>query len=155
MVSLLLVLSFAFIPVRCDASTAPHSIFVSPTMLNATGGHAHHTGHENRTATVKSVAHHSPLSLDAASAEPGAHEHGPSATDAPTGDQPGSQLGGANDPGSQQPVGATLDLPPTSVIGESSILPLLERTLQLLVFAPISIPGGITTAPDPPPPKLA
>ena len=35
LLTLLLIVSFAAIPVRCDASAAPHSIFVDPMVMDA------------------------------------------------------------------------------------------------------------------------
>ncbi len=66
LISLLLVVSFVLIPVRCDASTAPHSIFVSPNMLNPSAGHEHHmSGAATQSEQTKSIPHHSPVAADA------------------------------------------------------------------------------------------
>ena len=158
LVSLLVALSFVFIPVRCDASTAPHSIFVSPNMLNVAGGHQHHGGGVARAAPVQSIAHHSPISHDADTTVSGAHQHGPDgakSTDSPASEQATAHLGGDNHPGSQQPVGATLDLPPTTVTSESNLLPLLEGESRLLIFGPTSTLHGISHTPENPPPEIA
>lgn len=158
LISLLLVISFVFIPVRCDASTAPHSIFVSPTMLNQMAGHQHHTQNINQSEATQSFAHHSPLMLDADSGMPAEHQHTqspatPNGSDTPAGEPSPAQLANGSDPGSQQPMGATLDLPPASVTADSNTMPRLEQESDLLLFGSISILRGITTAPTTPPPQ--
>lgn len=161
LISLVLVVSFALIPVRCDASTAPHSIFVSPNMLNQADGHQHHmSGAAAQSEPTKSIPHHSPVAADVDPAMAAMHDHGQMAgeTSDSTGSAPVCErcaplLANGNDPGSQQPVGATLDLPPTSVVANSTTLQPLDGEPLLLSFGPISILSGITTPPDAPPPK--
>lgn len=161
LISLLLVVSFALIPVRCDASTAPHSIFVSPNMLNQADGHQHHMGDAAaQPEQTKSIPHHSPVAANADPAMAAMHDHGQMTGETPdsTGSAPVCErcaplLANGNDPGSQQPVGATLDLPPTSVVANSTTLQPLDGEPLLLSFGPISILSGITTPPDAPPPK--
>jgi len=161
LISLLLVVSFVLIPVRCDASTAPHSIFVSPNMLNPSAGHEHHmSGAATQSEQTKSIPHHSPVAADADPAMAAMHGHTQTASDTPDSpaersarDHCASLLASDNDPGSQQPVGATLDLPPTSVVANSTTLQPLDGEPLLLSFGPTSILSGITTPPDAPPPK--
>lgn len=158
LVSLLVIVSFAFIPVRCDASTAPHSIFVAPDMLNQSGGHAHHatdTSHHTHAA-AKSAPHHSPMAADMTG-----HTHTAASDDAPSNLGDSSQqacavaLAAGSDPGSQQPVGATLDLPASSVTPVTVTLQPLDLQTELLLFAPAAVLTGITAPPDAPPPKAA
>ncbi len=159
--SLALVVSFALIPVRCDASTAPHSIFLSPNMLNHSGSHQQHTSDAAaQSEQSRSIPHHSPVAADADPAMAGMHADAQTTSDTPdsTGNNSASEhcaplLGNENDPGSQQPLGATLDLPATSVTANSTTLQPLDGEPLLLSFGPTSILSGITTPPDAPPPK--
>lgn len=156
LVSLLLIVSFAFIPVRCDASAAPHSIFVAPGAMNEAGGHTHHASGIAHEAVSKSVPHHSPVADDSS-----AHQHTPSSSDRASSTQDDSSparslsLTGRADPASQQPVGGTLDVPPTSITPSSITLQSLDTQTELLLFAPPSVLDGISAPPDVPPPRAS
>ncbi len=161
MVSLMVVLSFVFIPVRCDASTAPHSIFISPNMLNQTDGHRHHGAGSESPGRAKSIAHHSPVTFDPDASDSPAHLHGQAADsnrsnasmEETAREHCAPLLGSGSDPASQQPVGATLDLPPTSIVSGSNALQPLDSEPLRISFGPTAILSGIATPPDSPPPE--
>lgn len=126
-------------------------------MLNQTDGHQHHGQNAVQSESPKSIAHHSPLTFDAESGMPENHQHTQSPpttkeTDTPAAER-ATQLANGSDAGSQQPMGATLDLPPASVMADWSTLPQLGQELDLLLFGPTSILRGIITAPITPPPE--
>jgi hypothetical protein len=156
LVSLVLIASFAFIPVRCTASDAPHSIFVSPNLLgmSMSGSHAHHS---TSAAPVpeRHVPGHDPAmgtGEETHTAHPG-HAGQVSDTQSATGERASHSLARDNDPQSQQPVGATLDLPPTSVTpGSILLLPLESESFPLALPDP-TILDGMTIPPEAPPPK--
>jgi hypothetical protein len=156
LVSLLVIVSFTFIPVRCDASAAPHSIFVAPNMLNQSGEHAHHATETSHHAVAKSVPHHSPVAADTAG-----HTHNAASDDASSSLSDSSQqacavtLAAGSDPESQQPVGATLDLPATSLNPDTATLQPLDMETELLLFAPAAVLTGMAAPPDAPPPKAS
>lgn len=141
-VTVLVVLSFAFIPVRCDASTAPHSIFVDPVTL-ASDGHAHHAA-EQEAAGEHAHHHHAGMShaTDVASV----------ASD-PMQDLCALSLGAGADASSQQPVGAALDLPVTPVPPSETALLSRDDESLLRFAAPAAMHSEIAVAPDAPPPK--
>ena len=157
LVSLLLIVSFAFIPVRCDASAAPHSIFVSPTMLGMTSpaAHQHHSG---GAAPQQTVPGHDPA-MRAAAMDHTSHHHEASESDStdpsPSEESSPRSLANSGDPQSQQPVGATLDLPTTSVTPISTMLLPLEREPLLLVLPVAAALHGMTVRPEAPPPKAS
>lgn len=160
LISLAVILSFVFIPVRCDASTAPHSIFVSPNMLNQTSDHQHHAASAARSERSQTIAHHSPLIIEAGSATTASHVHeadldmSAASQSSDSAHTPGApMLGNPSDPGSQQPAGATLDLPPSSVISNTTNLQPLDGEPLLLSFDRLLVLSGISTPPDAPPPK--
>lgn len=157
LVSLLVITSFAFIPVRCDASAAPHSIFLAPNMLNHSGEHAHHAAEKPQGSSAKTVPHHSPVTGDPSTHQHGesnsASDRGSSPADDPNQSIPSTDLGTGSDPESQQPVGAALDLPTTSVDPTTTLLRPLDTQPQLLIFAPAAVLSGISAPPEFPPPK--
>ena len=147
--TLVLIVSFAFIPVRCDASTAPHSIFVDPIALDGPDAHEHH----GETSAPAPTAHHQ-------------HHHGMEmADDAALSEVVQAEapdvaqelcplfLASGSDPESQQPVGAALDLPTTPVSPDATtLLPLDGERLDRPTAAVIVL-SGIPTVPESPPPK--
>lgn len=145
LVTLVLIVSFAFIPVRCDASTAPHSIFVDPIGMNM----ERMSGHQHA----------------AASSEPGTtaghHHHGEPNSTGSTGSADTSHLlcqfmlADGADAQSQQPVGAALDLPATPVPPDIEALLQVDSTALLLANAPAEMLTGVAIPPDSPPPKAA
>ena len=151
LISLLLIVSFAFIPVRCDASAAPHSIFIAPGVMNETGGHPHHATGIAQGAVSKSVPHHSPV-VDDSSAHQQCNRASIADRVSSTPDDSSQvhtlSLSGSADPASQQPVGGTLDMPPTSITPGSTTLQPLDTQTELLLFAPAAVLDGISTPPD-------
>jgi hypothetical protein len=152
LVSLFLIVSFAVIPVRCDVSAAPHSIFTAPGVMNAMDRHAHHATGATPRESAKSVPHHSPMAEDASG-----HRHGVAADGASADltERCSSVLGSGGDPKSQQPVSATLDLPTSSITPDAVTLQPLDTQAELLLFAPATVLSGITAPPEAPPPKIS
>ncbi|HET9662390.1 MAG TPA: hypothetical protein VFP05_18835 [Thermomicrobiales bacterium] len=152
LVSLFLIVSFAVIPVRCDVSAAPHSIFAAPNMLNQSGAHTHHATGALQRESAKSVPHHSPVA-DGASG----HQHAIASDGAPVSltERCSSLLGAGGDPESQQPVGATLDLPSSSITPDTVTLQPRGMQTQLLRFAPAALLSGIDAPPETPPPRAS
>jgi hypothetical protein len=141
--TLVLIVSFAFIPVRCDASTAPHSIFVDPVALDGPATHAHHAETSDPAPAAHHQHHHGMVMADVSTVSEGAQEVCPLA------------LAGGSDAESQQPVGAALDLPTTPVAPDASTLLPLDGERLNRSTAPVIALSGIPTIPDSPPPKAA
>lgn len=144
LLTLLLVVSFAAIPVRCDASMAPHSIFVDPVAMDADAdrqsdaapvdNHHHHAGMHDMAGMTADVAD------DASSAA-----------------QDGCvvSMTAGTDLHSQQPVGAAFDLPTTPVPPVASALLPIEGELVVFASASTMVLTGIMAPPEAPPPKSA
>lgn len=153
-VVLLLVVSFMFIPVRCNASSAPHSIFVDPVVPERTDAHAHHLAATAKPGESTPAGHHH-------------HHHGAVASSESTeakGDLLRADtsklhcpfdLPGGSDAQSQQPVGGSLDLPTTPVAPDLAIPLPLDGERVGLTNAPTLALSGIPISPDSPPPKTA
>ena len=144
LISLVLIVSFAFIPVRCDASDAPHSIFVSPNMLamKNTGSHQHHSS--STEVRERTVPGHNPAmavtgldhTTDRSASNPG-------------------WLANGSDPESQHPLGAAFALPTTSVTpGSTNLLSLEGQRRPLLVPVALAL-DGMTVPPEAPPPRAS
>ncbi|MCO5221773.1 MAG: hypothetical protein M9947_09370 [Thermomicrobiales bacterium] len=136
----LLVLSFLSIPVRCDVSAAPHSIFVDPPPTSTNGDHRSHAVADRGSA----VAHEKHV--------PG-HSVDPNAAQEP--DRCVVAANPGADPGSQAPVSSSLDLPVTTAppVTEAPFdqdgagIVLLGNERAALI--------GIAVSPDSPPPRFA
>ncbi len=169
-IALLLIVSFVCIPVRCDASAAPHSIFMSATMVNEQHAGTHHHAATDAASTDAAPTHekhvpgHDPrmamaTTHHAASAQTQVPQ--PSSDLAPVALQNslhnpcGVSLASGNDPKSQQPVGATLDLPTTTIAPDSTTLHPLDTTALELMFAPAVELSGFIAPPEAPPPKAS
>jgi len=146
LVTILLIVSFAFIPVRCDASTAPHSIFVDPTGMNMErmAGHQHAAAASSESGSMT-----------------GHHHHGAptSSSDADSADASHLlcqfMLADGADAQSQQPVGAALDLPATPVPPDIEALLQMDGDPLMQANPPAAMLTGISIPPDSPPPKAA
>lgn len=147
--TLVLIVSFAFIPVRCDASTAPHSIFIDPTALNGNDAHAHHA-ETSAPATTAQHHHHHGMAMGADTTDSGVAQV--AASDAAQQACP-LALASGSDPESQQPVGAALDLPTTPVSPDATTLLPLDGERLGRSSAPAIALSGIPVVPDSPPPK--
>lgn len=155
LVPLAIIISLIFIPVRCDASAAPHSIFVSAAAMNMPGEHSHHAESTGTNEPAKSVPHHSPVAADGTMQHHTEADHVMSRTDDPIQQLCSLALTNGNDPESQQPVGAALDLPTTPITPNSATFQPLDTQSTLLLFAQAAVLSGIAFPPDAPPPKLA
>jgi len=143
LVTLLLIASFALIPVRCDASTAPHSIFTDPMTVDAaddksdaesvTHHHQHHPGMNMADMTADAGNAHSSTSDELCSIS----------------------LTAGTDLHSQQPVGAALDVPTTPVPPVAVGLFQLDGEPIVRASAPVLVLTGVTAPPEAPPPKFA
>ena len=141
-VTLLLVVSFAFIPVRCDASSAPHSIFVDPV---PSGGEP--VARSSSAAMTDHSHHHAGMHHTAKTAA--AEDSTPAQEACALTQAEGTDLH------SQQPVGAALDLPVTPVTPMVAALMLLEGERVVPISAPTATLTGISAPPEAPPPKSA
>lgn len=141
-ITLLLVVSFAFIPVRCDASSAPHSIFLDP--IPSGGGQ---DVRSSSTAMTDHSHHHAAMHHAAKTAA--------SDDSAPAQDVCALTQAEGTDLQSQQPVGAALDLPVTPVAPMVSALLPLEGERLMPISAPTTTLTGISAPPEAPPPKSA
>lgn len=149
-ITLMLLVSFAFIPVRCDASVAAHSIFASPSGMASMGhGHAAHHASGQKVVPGKSMLGHA-----SHPASPAERQH--LATGAFGAEEPGRVLlAGGSDPESQQPVGAALDLPTPPVPPDAGIPLIAADDVVSLAAAAVVVLHGIAISPDAPPPKDA
>lgn len=148
LVILLVIVSFAFIPVRCDASSAPHSIFVDPVVLDSERGSHHASASHTQSEMPAGHAHHAGMHHDAKSAS--------TAVDSdPLQDVCALTLTSGTDTSSQQPIGAALDLPTTPVPPVANALLPFEGDSPTRVSAPAIVLTGVTAPPEAPPPKFA
>lgn len=139
--TLLLVLSFAAIPVRCDVSAAPHSIFDDPV---AAGRHLAHQQADDQHSSAAHADGHRHLPSHAMDSE--AASLASDRTDA-------DAAPATTDLSSQTPVSGALDMPPALVPPASDALE--QATDRQIVPAVLQerLPNGVTLAPVPPPPK--
>ncbi len=142
-----LALAFLLIPVRCDAASAAHSIFLTPEQSGVAiaGAHAH---------SAASATHQHTSQGKAIPSKDMAAPH-PAVADAPRCGDEGTGDTGETDSKSQNPVGATLYLPIPTALHTLALNPSLET--EQLVELPL--PGQLSSAelmsPEPPPPKPA
>lgn len=150
LITLMLVVSFVFIPVRCDASAAPHSIFVAPVAMGSMAHSHHEMAHSGPAKTVagKSMLAHT-QHHDATASSSAKSMLAARSLRAPC----SAMLSSGADPKSQQPVGAALDLPTAPVPPTSSALLARDGATVLSWPAQAVAPQGIALEPDAPPPK--
>lgn len=157
--SVLLALAFLLVPVRCDAASAAHSIFLTPAESGvALDGQHHHAEHE---VTKESSTHAKAVPSKGMGAQHSAEAEttflcGDDTTGPVTPDATADVAHGvATDTKSQSPVGATLYLPIPAIL-RSFHNHLTLETERLVEFPnpgqPIPAEPG---SPDPPPPRLA
>lgn len=143
LVTLLVLVSFAFIPVRCDASAAPHSIFVDPVAIDTE--HEADPSGSQMSGMAGMHHHHAGMTQSDAAAD--------GTESSPLQDVCAVHLANGADPESQQPVGATLDLPTTTALTASTILPPLDGESIARPASAVDKLTGIAAPPDAPPPK--
>ncbi len=147
LVTLLLIVSFAFIPVRCDASTAPHSIFVDPVVAERAGdAQARPSAGSNAGASMHHQHHAGMVMADQAA-------DSDASTETASQEDCAIVLDNGADLSSQQPVGAALDLPTTPVPPNEAALIPLDGEPIVRSTAPVTAPDGVLSPPDAPPPK--
>ncbi len=141
--TLLLIVSFVFSPVRCDASSAPHSLFVDPV---PSGGEQ-----DARSSSVAMTdhSHHHHAGMHHAAKTAASESATPAQDVCALDDVVGTDLH------SEQPVGAALDLPVTPVTPMVAALLPLEGERVMPIVAPAAILTGIAAPPEAPPPRSA
>lgn len=138
---LLLMVAFAFVPVRCDASAVAHSIFIDP-FANDT-----RPASSGQPTTEMAMGHGHHHQADAFAGSDDFSGAADQQVRCPLG------IDNGTDTKSQRPVGATLDLPTTPILSNFVILPPLHGDQVSRLSSPITVLSGITQPPEAPPPK--
>lgn len=157
LLNVLLALAFLLIPVRCDAASAAHSIFLTPAESGVAvdGGHRHSgaaTSHQHDTQGK--AAPSKDMTAQHAAVESDPFLCGDEVTTTQTSvatEHPADP--GETDAKSQSPLGATLYLPIPTTLQIFELTPSLEIEQRLELPPPAGLVSAELISPEPPPPK--